>query len=105
VDGPVVFDFVVARPPRRVFASPLPFVPRRKGQAISSYENFLKADGSVEKTEADADLAAVRRLFELLLKFTQKDVPGFQIIVTEHANLSDRWFQDVLVEQPWANLY
>jgi hypothetical protein len=25
----------------------------------------------------------VRRLFELLLKFTQHDVPGFQLIVTE----------------------
>lgn len=63
---------------------------------------YQEADGSVQKTEADADLAAVRRLFELLLKFTQKDVPGFQLIVTEHANLRDIWFQDALVEQPWT---
>ncbi len=63
---------------------------------------YQEADGSVQKTEADADLAAVRRLFELLLKFTQEDVPGFQLIVTEHANLRDQWFQDALVEQPWA---
>lgn len=63
---------------------------------------YQDADGSVQKTEADADLAAVRRLFELLLKFTQEDVPGFQLIVTEHANLRDHWFQDVLVEQPWT---
>jgi hypothetical protein len=63
---------------------------------------YKEADGSIQKTEADADLAAVRRLFKLLLKFTQKDVPGFQLIVTEHANLRDGWFQKALVELPWA---
>lgn len=63
---------------------------------------YQEADGTVQKTEADADLAAVRRLFELLLNFTQKDVPGFQLIVTEHANLRDQWFQNCLVEQPWT---
>jgi len=64
---------------------------------------YKEADGSIEKTEtADADLVAVRRLFELLLKFTQDEVPGFQIIVTEHANLREKWFQDALVEQPWT---
>lgn len=63
---------------------------------------YKDADGSVQKTEADADVAAVRRLFELLLKFTQEDAPGFQLIVTEHANLRDQWFQNALVEQPWT---
>ena len=56
----------------------------------------------MQKTEADADLDAVRRLFELLLKFTQVDVPGFQLIVTEHANLREQWFQDALVEEAWT---
>lgn len=63
---------------------------------------YQDADGSVQKTEADADIKAVRRLFELLLKFTEKDVPGFQLIITEHANLRDNWFQQALVEQPWT---
>jgi hypothetical protein len=63
---------------------------------------YDEAGGSVERTEADADLAAVRRLFQLLLRFTQKDVPGFQIIVTEHANLRDDWFQNALVEHAWT---
>ena len=67
-----------------------------------SEQVYKDADGSVQKTEADADLNAVRRLFELLLKFTQEDVPGFQLIVTEHANLRDEWFQEALVEQPWT---
>jgi hypothetical protein len=67
-----------------------------------SEQVYRDADGSVQKTEADADLNAVRRLFELLLKFTQEDVPGFQLIVTEHANLREKWFQDALVEEPWT---
>lgn len=67
-----------------------------------SEQVYKDADGSVQKTEEDADLDAVRRLFELLLKFTQEDVPGFQLIVTEHANLREQWFQDALVEQPWT---
>jgi len=67
-----------------------------------SEQVYKDVDGSVQKTEADADLNAVRRLFELLLKFTQEDVPGFQLIVTEHANLREQWFQDALVEDPWT---
>jgi hypothetical protein len=63
---------------------------------------YKAADGSVQRTEADADLVAVTRLFKLLLDFTQKQVPGFQIIVTEHANLRDEWFQAALVEEPWS---
>jgi hypothetical protein len=67
-----------------------------------SEQVYREADGSVQKTESGADLTAVRRLFELLLKFTREDVPGFQLIVTEHANLRDQWFQDALVENPWT---
>lgn len=63
---------------------------------------YRAADGSVEKTEEDADLTAVRRLFTFLLNYTKEEVPGFQIIVTEHANLRDKWFQDALVEEPWS---
>ncbi len=65
---------------------------------------YKEVDGSVSKTEAhnDADLVAVHRLFEFLYRFTQEDAPGFQIIVTEHANLAEQWFQDALVDDPWT---
>jgi hypothetical protein len=65
---------------------------------------YKAAGGSLEQTEQqqDADLDAVRRLFQVLARFTTKDVPGFQPIVTEHANLRDDWFQAALVEDPWA---
>lgn len=63
---------------------------------------YEKAGGSIERTEKDADLEAVRRLFDLLNRFTTVDAPGFQIIVTEHANLRDPWFQSALVEPAWT---
>jgi chaperonin cofactor prefoldin len=67
-----------------------------------SEQVYKEADGSIQKTEEDADLAAVRRLFAWLRKFTEELAPGFQIIVTEHANLRDEWFQTALVEPPWS---
>jgi hypothetical protein len=63
---------------------------------------YREVGGSVDRTEKDADLESVRRLFELLHRFTTVDAPGFQIIVTEHANLRDEWFQAALVEEPWT---
>ncbi|MBX0301628.1 DUF3732 domain-containing protein [Cryobacterium sp. 1639] len=67
-----------------------------------SETQYKEADGSIERTESDADLIAVRRLFRLFSRYVQEENPGFQLIVTEHANLSDDWFQAALVEQPWA---
>ncbi len=63
---------------------------------------YAAAGGSIEQTEKDADLEAVRRLFEVLRRFGEDDAKGFQIIVTEHANLRDDWFQSALVEKPWT---
>lgn len=63
---------------------------------------YKAVDGSIHKTEEDADITAVCKLFEFLVKFTNVYAPGFQIIVTEHANLREQWFQDALIEEPWA---
>lgn len=67
-----------------------------------SIERYKATGGSIEQTEADADLEAVEKLFKLLYDFGTKDAPGFQIIVTEHANLRNDWFQNSLVEEPWT---
>jgi hypothetical protein len=67
-----------------------------------SETSYKAAGGSVEDTEKDADMEAVRKLFQVLYDFVETEVPGFQIIVTEHANLRDQWYQDALVENPWT---
>ncbi|WP_158609848.1 DUF3732 domain-containing protein [Micromonospora sp. CV4] len=47
---------------------------------------------------ADADWAAVRRQFLLFREFVRVTNGGVQIIVCDHANLTEDWFQDALVE-------
>lgn len=47
---------------------------------------------------ADDDRQAVQRLYELMRDVTQELTPSMQIIVCDHANLPERWFQDAVIE-------
>jgi hypothetical protein len=68
-----------------------------------SEQTYRDVSGRVEDTErSDADLEKVRTLFSMLNRYVNEDAPGFQIIVTEHANLRDDWFQAAIVETPWT---
>ena len=67
-----------------------------------SEQIYKTASGTVEETERDSDLEKVRKLFAMLHRFATQEVPGFQIIISEHANLRDGWFQDAIVEVPWG---
>lgn len=66
-----------------------------------SEEIYKAASGRIEETERDSDLEKVRKLFAMLYRFAEEEAPNFQLIVTEHANLRDKWFQDSIVEVPW----
>ncbi|WP_018128264.1 DUF3732 domain-containing protein [Balneola vulgaris] len=67
-----------------------------------SEQVYNSASGSIEETERDSDINRVRRLFEILYSFVTNECPSFQIIITEHANLRDEWFQNSIVEEPWT---
>ncbi|MFY0537852.1 DUF3732 domain-containing protein [Nannocystis pusilla] len=47
----------------------------------------------------DDDRAAVRRLFRLIFDVTEKLAPNLQVIITDHADLGEEWFQDAVVEK------
>ena len=47
--------------------------------------------------EAEDDRAAVQRMFELMRDVARELAPAMQIIVCDHANLLDPWFQDAVV--------
>ena len=69
----------------------------------AAYEATGGDSDKFRQTVKDQDLEAAKKLFETLLNYTKELVPGFQLIVTEHANFADEWFQDALVEEPWMN--
>ena len=72
-----------------------------------STANYKQLSGSKEEFNElgpkDADISAVGRMFKILHDLVEELAPNFQIIVTEHANLPDQWYQDSLVEQPWRD--
>jgi hypothetical protein len=48
---------------------------------------------------SDTDRSAVIRLFRLVRNVAQELSPGLQVIVTEHANIHEDWYQDAIVER------
>jgi hypothetical protein len=68
-----------------------------------SPEAYKALSGTTEDmATADADIAAVTRMFDFLFDFCEEHAPDFQIIVTEHANLPGARFQAALAEEPWT---
>jgi hypothetical protein len=47
----------------------------------------------------DADRVAVIRMFELIRDFIKELAPDFQIIITEHADVQEDWYQEAIVER------
>jgi hypothetical protein len=70
-----------------------------------STQQYKALSGTTQETlESDADLDAVRRMFELLFAVCATLSPDFQIIVLEHANLPDDQYQAALIEDPWSGI-
>lgn len=55
-------------------------------------------DGSMELLQED-DRHAVSRMFRLVFDVVEGIAPGFQIVITEHADISEDWYQDAVVER------
>lgn len=55
-------------------------------------------DVSVDDLE-DEDRQAVQRMFKFIVDVTKSLAPNFQVIITDHADLQDDWFQDTVVER------
>jgi hypothetical protein len=59
-----------------------------------------EADNENGQPEDDADRVAVRAMFELMRDVVAELSPQFQIIVCDHADLPEQWFQDA-VRHKW----
>lgn len=47
----------------------------------------------------DEDREAVRRMFRLIFRVTEELSPNLQVIITDHADLKEDWFQSSVVER------
>ena len=45
------------------------------------------------------DRVALRHMFEIVFAAVAKLTPRFQVIITEHADLNEPWYQDAVVEK------
>lgn len=55
-------------------------------------------DGSLDSIQNE-DRIALRRMFELVFEVVQGLAPNFQIIITEHADINEPWYQAAVVEK------
>jgi hypothetical protein len=55
-----------------------------------------EADNAAGEPANDADRVAVRHLFELMRDVVAELTPHFQIIVCDHADLPESWFQEAV---------
>lgn len=55
-------------------------------------------DGSLDSIQNE-DRVALRRMFELVFEVVGKLAPRFQVIITEHADLNEPWYQGAVVEK------
>lgn len=61
-----------------------------------------EVDQQTGTPSADSDREAVNRLFELIHDVVEELAPDLQIIVCDHANLPESWFQESIVHN-WRN--
>lgn len=55
-------------------------------------------DGSIDSIQNE-DRVALRRMFELVFEVAAKLAPNFQVIITEHADISESWYQGAVAEK------
>jgi len=64
-------------------------------------ETDIGIEGSLINLENE-DRLKVIQMFDLLRDITNGLHPNFQIIITEHADISEDWYQEAVVER-WRN--
>lgn len=85
-------SFIVFDQPTQVFFPP-----------IVSINDIEELKNDPDKYNKNVDVQEVIKLFKFLIDFTIKEVPDFQIIITEHAFINETWFKRCMVEKQWIS--
>jgi hypothetical protein len=58
-------------------------------------------NGDLSEIETDEDREAVRNMFKWIFETVQSLSPGLQVIITDHADIDEEWFQEAVRDQKW----
>ncbi len=58
-------------------------------------------NGSLEEIHDDEDREAVKRMFEWIFKIVSELSPDLQVIITDHADIDEEWFQSAVADTKW----
>lgn len=71
-------------------------------QPTQVYFPAEKSDsGHLSEIKKDEDREAVRNMFQWIFKKVKMLSPGLQVIITDHADIDEKWFQDAVRDQKW----
>lgn len=68
-------------------------------QPTQAYYPPDSTEGGLDQIEKDADRTAVQALFKLMATACAEIEPDFQLIVLDHAHLTDDWFEAAIVAE------
>lgn len=68
-------------------------------QPTQAYYPPDRVEGGLDQIEQDADRRAVAALFELMHQACEEIEEPFQLIVLDHAHLSQDWFENSIIEE------
>lgn len=57
--------------------------------------------GSLDEISNDEDRQAVKRMFEWVFKIVSELSPELQVIITDHADIDEEWFQSAVADSKW----
>ena len=60
---------------------------------------YFPEDSAWDDSKKGEDREKVGNIYKLVLKMIQELTPNLQVIITDHANINEQWFQDSVVER------
>ncbi len=57
--------------------------------------------GDIKEISDDEDREAVKRMFEWIFKVVAELSPNLQVIITDHADIDEEWFQSSVADTKW----
>jgi hypothetical protein len=61
--------------------------------------------GDLSEIEKDEDREAVRNMFKWIFETVQSLCPDLQVIITDHADIDEEWFQEAVRDHKWRGDY